>query len=89
MADSGADGLTLHQTMNVIETKKILSGRCSIVGNLDPRSIVQLEPKDIRALSTHCLEEGIDVLAPACGLDPATPVRNLKAIAEATHRFKR
>lgn len=89
MADSGVDGLTIHHTMNVMETKKILSGRCSAVGNLDPRSIVHLEPKEINVLCRHCLEEGIDVLAPACGLDPATPLRNLKAMAEAAHQFRK
>jgi MtaA/CmuA family methyltransferase len=85
MASSGVDGLTIHQTVNVFETKKMLSSRCAIVGNLDPRSIAHLEPKEIRALSAHCLEEGIDVLAPACGLDPATPLRNLRAISEVAH----
>jgi [methyl-Co(III) methanol-specific corrinoid protein]:coenzyme M methyltransferase len=83
MADSGADGLTIHQTMDVIEAKNELSGRCAAVGNLDPLSIINLAPKEIFALCTRCLGEGIDVLAPACGLDPATPLGNLKAIGQA------
>jgi [methyl-Co(III) methanol-specific corrinoid protein]:coenzyme M methyltransferase len=88
MADSGVDGLTIHQTLNVPEAKKALSGRCAAVGNLDPLSIYRLGPGEIISISTRCLEEGIDVLAPACGLDPVTPLVNLRAMAEAAHRFQ-
>jgi [methyl-Co(III) methanol-specific corrinoid protein]:coenzyme M methyltransferase len=87
MADSGVDGLTIHQTLNVPVAKKELAGRCAAVGNLDPLSIFHLAPQEIFSISTRCLEEGIDVLAPACGLDPATPLVNLKAMADAAHRF--
>jgi [methyl-Co(III) methanol-specific corrinoid protein]:coenzyme M methyltransferase len=89
MAQSGADGVTLHQAVDVIEAKKVLSSHCAAIGNLDPRSLAIIDPRDVRALSTHCLDQGIDVLAPACGLDPATPLGNLKAMAEAAQRFRR
>ncbi|HEY3419020.1 MAG TPA: uroporphyrinogen decarboxylase family protein [Methanomassiliicoccales archaeon] len=85
MANSGADGLTIHQTMGVREAKEQLSGRCAAVGNLDPLSILRLEPNEIFDLSTRCLAEGIDVLAPACGLDPATPLLNMRAMADAAN----
>lgn len=82
MANSGVDGITIHQSVDVSEAKKMLSGRCAIVGNLDPRALVQLVPDEIRALGAQCVEKGIDVLAPSCGLDSLTPLRNLRAIAE-------
>lgn len=85
MAGSGVDGITIHQSMDVSKVKKMLSSHCAIIGNLDPRSLVQLAPEEIRVLAAHCVEKGIDVLAPSCGLDSLTPLRNLRAIADAVN----
>jgi [methyl-Co(III) methanol-specific corrinoid protein]:coenzyme M methyltransferase len=33
--------------------------------------------------ATACLEDGIDILAPGCGLAPQTPLKNIKALLKA------
>ncbi|HII80316.1 MAG TPA: hypothetical protein HA261_07975 [Methanosarcina sp.] len=35
----------------------------------------------------RCLESGVYILAPGCGLAPKTPLRDLKALVEARNEF--
>jgi [methyl-Co(III) methanol-specific corrinoid protein]:coenzyme M methyltransferase len=34
-----------------------------------------------------CLEDGIDILAPGCGLAPHTPLENIKALFRARDEY--
>ncbi len=83
MGASGVDGLVLHQDIDVSEARMLLSGECAVVGNLDPLSAVRMPPATITQMCRKCVSDGVDVLAPSCGLDPATPLANLRAIAMA------
>jgi [methyl-Co(III) methanol-specific corrinoid protein]:coenzyme M methyltransferase len=88
MSECGADGITIHHQVDILEAKRTLAGRCASVGNLDPQVLATLPPDDIGAACSKCLKEGVDVLAPSCGLDPATPLKSLRSMAEAVLRFR-
>jgi [methyl-Co(III) methanol-specific corrinoid protein]:coenzyme M methyltransferase len=87
MAESGADGITIHHKVEVNEAIATLAGRSAAVGNLDPRALAIGPPQEIVASSVRCLGEGVGVLAPSCGLDPITPLRNLRCMGEAAIHF--
>jgi [methyl-Co(III) methanol-specific corrinoid protein]:coenzyme M methyltransferase len=38
-------------------------------------------PEQLSKASRHCLAEGVDIIAPACGISPRTPVANIRAVA--------
>ena len=43
--------------------------------------------EEIKAEAKKCLEGGIDILAPGCGIAPKTPVRNIRALVEARDEY--
>jgi len=83
MGTCGADGLVVHQDIDISEAREAISDECALIGNISPLAIARMSPREITELGGRCVDDGVDVLAPACGLDPATPLRNLQAIAEA------
>ncbi|AAM05563.1 uroporphyrinogen decarboxylase family protein [Methanosarcina acetivorans] len=46
-------------------------------------------PEDVEKEAFPCMESGVDILAPGCGLAPETPLKNLKALVEARNEFCR
>jgi len=45
-------------------------------------------PETVREASLRALEDGVDLLAPACGVPVQTPTENLKAMVRAVKEFK-
>jgi [methyl-Co(III) methanol-specific corrinoid protein]:coenzyme M methyltransferase len=41
----------------------------------------------IKAEAKQALEEGVDVLAPGCGIAPMTPLENIKAMVAARDEY--
>jgi [methyl-Co(III) methanol-specific corrinoid protein]:coenzyme M methyltransferase len=87
MAESEADGITIHHLVDMGEANKALAGRSASVGNLGPRALAVLPPDALSTASRRCLNQGVDILAPSCGLDPSTPLESLRSMAEAARRF--
>ena len=54
-----------------------------LMGNVCTRLLLNGPPSAICGVSTNILHGGIDILAPACGVSAKTPVKHIKAMAEA------
>jgi len=46
-------------------------------------------PDQVREESRKALNEGIDLLAPSCGVPVQTPTANLKAMVKASEEFRK
>lgn len=89
MADCGFEGLSVEEKIgSVKKAKEILGDRARLVGNISSPFTLLPGPVDkIKAESRQALEDGVDVLAPGCGIAPMTPLVNIKAMVEARNEY--
>lgn len=60
-----------------------------LVGNIPTYDTLLFgAPERVREESLKALEDGVDILAPACGVPVQTPTENLKAMVRAVNEFK-
>lgn len=89
MADCGFEGLSVEEKVgSVKKAKEILGNRARLVGNISsPFTLLPGPIEIIKEESKKALEEGIDVLAPGCGIAPMTPLVHIKAMVEARDEY--
>lgn len=89
MADCGFEGLSVEEKVGSIKkAKEVLGNRARLVGNISSPFV--LLPGPIEKIKEECkkaLSEGVDVLAPGCGIAPMTPLSNIKAMVEARNEY--
>jgi [methyl-Co(III) methanol-specific corrinoid protein]:coenzyme M methyltransferase len=84
LADAGFDGISIEEKVSVSVAKEIIGDRVRLIGNISPSdTLLTKEPEAVMIEATACLEDGIDILAPGCGLAPHTPLENIKALLKA------
>ena len=90
IVESGVNGISIDQKVDVGKAKERVKGRACIIGNIDPVGIlVEGSPETVEAECKSVIEKGVDILAPGCGLSPYTPTANLKAMVEAAKKYGR
>ncbi len=88
MVKTGANGISLDQCMDMRMAKGRLGEGTALIGNIDPVGTLWLEgPEEVDRSVTRCLADGVDVIAPGCGLAPHTPLENIRAMVQATRRI--
>ncbi len=82
MRMSGVDGISVDQSMDMREVKKVLGPGCAAVGNISPTTTLLFRsPEYVIEECRDCIDAGTDILAPGCGFAPETPLANMKAMA--------
>ena len=90
IAQSGADGVSIDSSVDVLLAKRLLSRRSAVIGNLSTTEILLHGTEEkVRACTMECVAEGVAAVAPGCGLVLQTPLGNLKAMVDATVRLRR
>ena len=90
MVRSGVDGISVGLGTNIPKTVKIVRGRCRIIGNIDTSGVLlNGTPKQVEMDVRRCIKEGVDIVAPGCGLSPRTPLQNLSAMTDAIRKHGR
>lgn len=80
MGDTGVNGISIDHIVDISEAKDKIR-KAALIGNINPVDPLLFGPTDeIIKQSSKCVEKGIDILAPGCGLSPATPIENIKAM---------
>ena len=87
LAETGAAALSLEARTDL--ARAVAGGRCAVVGGVDPVGVL-LNGKsgDVRRASLECLEAGVHILAPGCGIAPGTPTENLLEMARVAREWK-
>ncbi len=84
MADTGVAGVSLDHLVDIQKAKELVGDRVAIIGNINPPDTLFLgSPEDVRAEALECIAEGVDILAPGCGIPPGTKLENIRAMAVA------
>lgn len=89
MADCGFEGLSVEEKIgSPKKAKEVIGDRARFIGNVSSPFVLLPGPIDkIKAEAKLALEEGVDVLAPGCGIAPMTPLENIKAMVAARDEF--
>lgn len=53
------------------------------MGNVSTQALQEAEPARIAERARQLVRDGVDVIAPACGLSTSTPLRNVRALTDA------
>ncbi len=90
MAECGFDGLSLEEGIKdlKIAVDTAHESGVAVIGSVSTsRTLFRGSSEDVKKEAFICMESGVDILAPGCGLAPETPLRNLKALVEARNEF--
>jgi [methyl-Co(III) methanol-specific corrinoid protein]:coenzyme M methyltransferase len=87
LARTGADALSLEARSDL--EKAVSMETSAIVGGVDPVAVLlHGTVDDVRQASQACLEAGVHILAPGCGIPPGTPTENLLEMKRAAREWR-
>lgn len=88
LADAGFEGISIEEKVQVSFAKEIVGDRVRLIGNVSPSDTLLMKgPEEVIIEARACLEDGIDILAPGCGLAPHTPLESIKALFRARDEY--
>jgi [methyl-Co(III) methanol-specific corrinoid protein]:coenzyme M methyltransferase len=89
LSECGFNGISIEEKVaDLPAAKKLVGKKTSLIGNISSSGVMLTGTcEEIKYEAKKCLEGGIDILAPGCGIAPKTPVRNLIALVEARDEF--
>lgn len=76
-----AHALSIDSLVGIDVLRELAPGRPTM-GNISTILLEQGAPEQLARAAQRCLEQGVDILAPACGIGPRTPLANIRAVAE-------
>lgn len=79
-----ADGYSFDSIVNMRHAKSLLSGR--LMGNVSTQLLHTGEKSKIISITKNCIDSGVDIISPACGLSMATSIDNLKTMTDYVKR---
>lgn len=90
VVSTGATGFSIDNVANLEECKKTIGDKVTIMGNVDPASVMYLGTiEDVRRSVIKCVKEAYDspkgyVIMSGCSLPVETPFRNIEAMMDVT-----
>lgn len=85
LAELKAEAVSVDSVVGIPQLKELAQGKVTM-GNV---STFLLEKRDADAVlkaGTACLAQGVEILAPACGIGPRTSIANIKSLACSTRK---
>ena len=79
-----ADGYSFDSVVNMRHAKSLIKGR--LMGNVSTQLLHTGEKEKIISITKNCIDSGVDIIAPACGLSMATSIDNLKTMTDYVKR---
>jgi len=84
LAGTGFAAFSFHgPQVPVAQAKHVLGRKLALVGNVPPALLRFGAPQAVRRAARRAIRDGIDLLAPGCGLHPLTPLQNIHALVRA------
>jgi len=77
--DTGADGFSADSVIRPARVREGLEGT-PLMGNLSTQLLASASPAAVRRAVNRLLDDGIDIVAPGCGIDRSTPLENIRAM---------
>ncbi|MDA0525481.1 methylcobamide:CoM methyltransferase MtaA [Methanococcoides alaskense] len=89
LAECGFEGISVEEKVKDLKAaKEIIGNKSSLIGNVST-SVTMLNGTydQVKEEAKKCLTDGVDVLAPGCGIAPRTPFENVKALVRARDEY--
>jgi [methyl-Co(III) methanol-specific corrinoid protein]:coenzyme M methyltransferase len=80
------DAVSFDAVVNIREAKENLPGK-AVMGNVSTYALEFESPEKIASLAKFCLNQGVDILSPACGMGNASPIANVRAMLRTVERI--
>jgi len=77
-----AKAVSVDSVVEILNLQRMVPGKVTM-GNISTFALERGEPVKLAKMAEQCLRHGVDILAPACGISPKTPLQNILAVAEA------
>jgi [methyl-Co(III) methanol-specific corrinoid protein]:coenzyme M methyltransferase len=89
LSECGFQGISIEEKVTDLRAAKKFGGKkTSLIGNLSSSGVMLTGTcEEIKEEARKCLEGGIDILAPGCGIAPKTPIKNIRALIEARDAY--
>jgi len=87
MVETGVRGISIDQRVSILRARELMDGKASLIGNINPVDLWLKEPELIRKITLQVMEDGIDVVAPGCGLVPHTPLSHIQTMIETVKKY--
>ncbi|HEU0188817.1 MAG TPA: uroporphyrinogen decarboxylase family protein [Gallionella sp.] len=82
LSEIASDSISVDAMVSINTLKELAPAKVSM-GNVSTYLLEKGAPDDITKHGERCLRIGVDILAPACGISPITPVVNIKGLSRA------
>ncbi len=91
LPETGFEGFSFEgPAVAVRSARQAIGTRMALVGNISTTQTLLLgNPERVEEEVKAAVREGIDLVAPSCGVPVQTPLSNLRAMASATRKYKR
>jgi len=77
-----AEAVSVDSVVGIPNLQSMVPGKVTM-GNISTFALERGEPVKLTKMAEQCLRLGVDILAPACGISPRTPLKNILAVAQA------
>jgi len=77
-----AEVISVDSVVAIHKLKEVAHDKATM-GNVSTFILEKATPDKVRKAAGVCLNQGVDILAPACGISPLTPLRNIRSMVEA------
>jgi len=89
--DSGFDAFSFEAPGCVAaDAKRTIGDRMALIGSLETVRVMMLgSPELVYQEALENIRDGVDIVSPACGTPPYTPIENIKALVDATKKHEK
>jgi MtaA/CmuA family methyltransferase len=81
LGELDAEVVSVDAMVGIAKLKELAHGKLTM-GNISTLLLEQGSADAVARAGLACLGQGVDILAPACGIGPRTPIANIRSLAE-------
>jgi len=88
IAESGFEAVSLEEKVDMQYASETVGNDICLIGNISPSNELLLQSPDVvKKVSKQCIEDGVRILAPGCGIAPHTSLSNIQAFVAARDEY--
>ncbi|MFP4654955.1 MAG: methylcobamide:CoM methyltransferase MtaA [Methanohalobium sp.] len=90
MVECGFNGIVIEENIQDLKTAVDTAHKNNniVIGNVSTsETLFNGTPEQVKSEAFNSLKNGVDVLAPGCGIAPESPLDNLKALVQARNEY--
>jgi [methyl-Co(III) methanol-specific corrinoid protein]:coenzyme M methyltransferase len=83
IAQLSAEVISVDSVVALHTLKELVGSTKATMGNVSTFTLEKGTPEKVGRATELCLSQSVDILAPACGISPRTPLQNIRSMTEA------